>query len=280
MLLLMCCKKHQPSTLFWWIVQTQTEWLPDVETVTHHLGRSWQNFDSQILWWGNFSFILLDFADNYKYIVQDEVQGFHWNKDQCTLHPVVIYYKNEENELVHKSLCILSDDLDYDTSFVHQLQRLVCDFIKATLPQITRIEYWSDGCAGQYKKPHELMLSQERLRYRCNMVVGKSPCDGIGGTVKRKIARTSLQRPVSNQILTFKAVKQFCTENLATISFFSIYKEDMVQVREILERRYSLGDTIPGTRSCHHFEPVSTTSIDGKQLSDDTVCSIKNHLTR
>ena len=32
--------------------------------------------------------ILLDFAENYHFIVQDEVQGYHWNKDQCTLHPV------------------------------------------------------------------------------------------------------------------------------------------------------------------------------------------------
>ena len=36
--------------------------------------------------------ILLDFAENYHYIVQDEIQGYHWNKDQCTLHPVVIYF--------------------------------------------------------------------------------------------------------------------------------------------------------------------------------------------
>ena len=34
--------------------------------------------------------ILLDFAENYHYVVQDEIQGYHWNKDQCTLHPVVI----------------------------------------------------------------------------------------------------------------------------------------------------------------------------------------------
>jgi hypothetical protein len=31
---------------------------------------------------------------------------------------------------------------------------------------------------------------------------GKSPCDGIGGTVKRIITKTSLQRPSNNQILT------------------------------------------------------------------------------
>ena len=34
--------------------------------------------------------ILLDFVENYHYIVQDEIQEYHWNKDQCTLHPVVI----------------------------------------------------------------------------------------------------------------------------------------------------------------------------------------------
>ena len=37
--------------------------------------------------------ILLDFAENFKYVVQDEVQGFHWTNLQCTLHPVVVYYK-------------------------------------------------------------------------------------------------------------------------------------------------------------------------------------------
>ena len=68
--------------------------------------------------------ILLDFAENYHYMVQDEIQGYHWNKDQCTLHPVVIYYR-VGNEVKHISLCILSDDLEHDTSFVHELLRRV-----------------------------------------------------------------------------------------------------------------------------------------------------------
>ena len=106
---------------------------------------------------------------------------------------------------------------------------------------------------------------------------GKSACDGIGGTVKRKIARTSLQRPVSDQILTFPAVEKFCKENLTSITFFSIYKNEMVSVRERLEERYAQGDTIPGTRSCHHFEPVSTTTVKAKQLCDDTAYLVKSH---
>ena len=73
--------------------------------------------------------------------------------------------------------------------------------------------------------------------------------------MKRKIAQTSLQRFATNQILTFKAVEEFCKENIVGITLFSIYKKDMVQVRDVLDARYLLGNTVPGTRRCHHFEP-------------------------
>ena len=31
--------------------------------------------------------IMLDFTENYSFVVQDEVQGFHWNNTHATLHP-------------------------------------------------------------------------------------------------------------------------------------------------------------------------------------------------
>ena len=46
---------------------------------------------------------LLDFAENYQFMVQDEIQGFHWNKIGCTLHPVAIYYM-ENDKLQCESL--------------------------------------------------------------------------------------------------------------------------------------------------------------------------------
>ena len=46
--------------------------------------------------------ILLEFAENFRFVVQDEVQGFHWTNLQCTLHPVVVYYKFN-GEICHKS---------------------------------------------------------------------------------------------------------------------------------------------------------------------------------
>jgi hypothetical protein len=35
---------------------------------------------------------LCDLAENYSFALQDEAQGFHWNKAQATIHPFVIYF--------------------------------------------------------------------------------------------------------------------------------------------------------------------------------------------
>jgi hypothetical protein len=43
---------------------------------------------------------------------------------------------------------------------------------------------------------------------------GKSPCDGIGGTVKRLTARASLQRPLNHQILTPQDMFEFAQINM------------------------------------------------------------------
>ena len=93
---------------------------------------------------------------------------------------------------------------------------------------------------------------------------------------ERKIAQASLQRPVANEILTLKASKEFCNENIVGITFFSIYTKDMVQVREALDTRYLLGDTDLGTRSYHHFEASSIILFEGKQFSDEHVYTINS----
>ncbi len=91
-----------------------------------------------------------DFAENYTFVVQDEIQSFHWSKSSCTLHPIVLYFK-QDGKLIHQSYCFISDDLEHDTNFVYELQCELMKIIKAKLPHIERVEYFSDGCAAQYK---------------------------------------------------------------------------------------------------------------------------------
>lgn len=51
---------------------------------------------------------LLDFAENYTFLVQDAAQSYHWNNTQATLHPVCLYCKSA-SKLLHKSLCVVSE---------------------------------------------------------------------------------------------------------------------------------------------------------------------------
>ena len=59
--------------------------------------------------------VLGDFAEYYSFVVQDEVQGYHWNSFQCTLHPIMIYHKTN-TKLQSNSLYYLSDELTHDVN--------------------------------------------------------------------------------------------------------------------------------------------------------------------
>ena len=52
-------------------------------------------------------------------MVQDAIQSFHWNNTQATIHPFVIYYK-QDGTLKHESFACIGDMLQHD---VHVSQK-------------------------------------------------------------------------------------------------------------------------------------------------------------
>ncbi len=32
--------------------------------------------------------MLADFAENFKFVIQDKIQSYHWSQHQCMLHPI------------------------------------------------------------------------------------------------------------------------------------------------------------------------------------------------
>ena len=36
--------------------------------------------------------VLGGFAKNYQFLVQDEIQSYHWSKEYCSLHPLNVYF--------------------------------------------------------------------------------------------------------------------------------------------------------------------------------------------
>ena len=196
--------------------------------------------------------VLGDFAENYQFLIQDEIQNYHWSKEYCTLHPAVVYFKDG---LRHISICFISDDNSHDTYFACEVQKTMINYLHELLPQVKKLFYFSDGCGGQYKNYKNFMnlclhkqdfgLDAEQIFFATSH--GKSPCDGIGGSVKRHAAKRSLQRPMNNQILDYEAMLNVCEEEMSKIKFFEISKETMDEVRKSLEERFSRGDTVPGT---------------------------------
>ena len=95
---------------------------------------------------------------------------------------------------------------------------------------------------------------------------GNSPCDGIGGTIKRNAAKESLTRPFDNQILTVNDLYDFCKTKLLSIEFFVI---DIKEINELRETEMCKLQTIPGTRGYHQFTPINESIVGCKFVSSE-----------
>lgn len=73
--------------------------------------------------------------------MQEAAQGFHWNNDQATIFPMVVYY-TKDNNIKHFSLVGISRCLKHDTIFIYLFQRFAV---------IDTIFYFSDGAPQQFK---------------------------------------------------------------------------------------------------------------------------------
>ena len=139
----------------------------------------------------------MDFAENYSFVCQDAV------------HPVVVYYKDNCQSLSCKSFCMVRDEREHNAIVVHKFIHVVVDSLKDVSPSLNHIHYCSDGAASQYKNYKNFT---NLLHHYTDFSVtadwnffatsnGKSPCDGIGGTVKWLVTRACLQAPRQGQIL-------------------------------------------------------------------------------
>ena len=211
--------------------------------------------------------IVMDFSMNYSCLIQDATQSFHWSKKQVTVHPVVIYYRDADGNLVHKSICFISNDLEHDVHLVREMQQQTLIYIKEHLiPNLVEVEYITDGCAAQYKGCKSFLnLCQHREKFGIHATHsffatshGKSACDGVGGFVKRVTRKASLQRPLDNQIINAQSVFKYCQDELVSCIHFIYIEQSDVQASRLQDLSRALQvNTIPGTMSFHNFVPLS-----------------------
>lgn len=207
--------------------------------------------------------LLLDFAENFSFIIQDEIQGFHWENAQCTVHPFVMYYKNEQAVISNLSFCFLSPDTKHTTTMVYTFLCTLIPHIKSLFPNLKKINYFSDGCAAQYKNKYNFLniyYHKNDFNVDCEWHFfatshGKSPCDGIGGVVKRTVAKASLQRPFHDQIITPLKMFEFCEGNFEGVKFFYTTRNEIEKSENFLAPRFQNAVPIVGTQKIHKILP-------------------------
>jgi len=137
--------------------------------------------------------IQMDFSENYTCSTLEEIQSAYWNSSMVTLHPEVIYYRDDNDELCHKSFVHVSEVLNHnDTMVLTIIDRLV-KIVKEIGHEVQWIHFWTDSPSSQYRNK-TIFDTVGRFPEIYGMFAswhyfesghGKGPCDGIGGTAKR-----------------------------------------------------------------------------------------------
>jgi hypothetical protein len=83
-----------------------------------------------------FAVIQLDFAENFSFIIQKEIQSAYWNKKQATVFTVFMKIGDD-----HRNMVIISNYMAHDTTFVYCCQKLITMFIHENFPSVCKINY-------------------------------------------------------------------------------------------------------------------------------------------
>ena len=216
----------------------------------------------------NHAVVHMDFAENYSCKSMQEIQSAYWNQTGVTLHPTVIYTKSQDDTLQHRSLVLISDDLNHNANAVVTFVKQIVFEAKDINPQLEHIHYWSDSPTSQYRNKtifHLIANHEQQFDLKANWNYfeaghGKGPCDGLGGSTKRLADEAMKSGKVTIQDAgDFYAWTQspFCSMRNVTFRFVS--KEKCVETSAEIEK----WDTKPikGTMKIHAVTGLGSNAV-------------------
>ena len=189
---------------------------------------------------------------------------FHWDNGMVTLHPFMYYYK-DEGKICHGSFALLLDCNTHDTVAVHYFQPCLISHLQEKSQFVSKIVYFSDGCADQYKNLNNFLnlcllgdgFDIPAEWYFFAKIHSKGSSDGIRGTFKGEATKTCPQRPYKDQILTALDFLHFVESSLNGINAECLTCAGWQTEEDLLHERFSIAKTTAGRRRLHGFKPLS-----------------------
>ena len=170
-------------------------YLKDLEKMGEHIFfQIWQLYmfllckvnlqDNQII-------IVQDFARNFLLDCQNEPQSLHWDHDQVTLMPSVVYYncpKKECDGLVTEEVIHITPDLKHDPHAVKYFTATTLAHVTSRGVNFNEVIEWTDQCPTHYKsKTVFYNMSKSKIKHTHHYFAsrhGKNPADGTTGRTK------------------------------------------------------------------------------------------------
>lgn len=225
---------------------------------------------------------VMDFAQNYTTLYQDDIKATHYGKQQITLHPIPCYYRKDDGTLNRESAVMLSDDINHDTYAVSHFRRRLIEHLRTQGILVSLLIEWCDGAPSQYKNASaflDLLDASNRLDVsiiRCfyGSEHGKGESDGESGVVKSKLAAHVIG--TGDVITCASDIKKFGDANLQLFktSHFKNVAEPVSSTRSFHvvndirrpENKPKIA-TIPGTNKIHCLRSMGTNAIEIRNLA-------------
>lgn len=228
-----------------------------------------QNLDENSL------IVLMDFSENIAFEIQFAAQAYYYQKPQCTIHPICLYFK-QNGELKEKSIIIIAESLNHNVTSVYLFQTKLVDYIKSVFGN-KKIVFFTDGAPSQYKNkknflnlcmfPKDFGLNAEWNFFATSH--GKSPCDALGGAFKRNAKLYNMRDP-KDEINTAKKLFDW-SQSIPNSKIHFIYcsASEYTEIENKLDKRFDQKiKRIIGTQSYHMFKPIDGNNIMASTLSN------------
>lgn len=223
--------------------------------------------------------VMSDFAENYKFVIQDAIQSYHWNNSQATLIPFACFALNENGVLQQRNVMCVSDELRHDTVTWHLARDELVSHVKSKFPHISKLIYFTDGASAHFKNFKSIgLLSAHSSLYNLEASWsffgtghGKSVCDALSGACKQTAHNHSLRAIDGNQIRTPLELFNFLRSKITKIHFFFLDSNESISVRQHLEKYFKSFIQIKGIRGLHCFQAVSEGRVLCAKLAGETL---------
>lgn len=138
---------------------------------------------------------------------------------------------------------------------------MIIESIKEENPNVEIVRFQTDGCAGQFKNKFtlsNLLFAPEDFGVKAEWHFtptshGKSPADGLGGTIKRAVYNRILTGQV--EVYSAKDFVEVANSLTGGTKVILVTREEMEEHSSIMQKRWEKVKTIPGTRKFHFFAP-------------------------